>query len=368
MDGLSVVVPYGEAEYYRVRPTIAVPRPDSTSTNRALDLNGFFGFPPAMAALMPAYAAGHLLAVQATGSIDPSRSHFDAQHYMEVGVPGQSALVTGWLGRHLATRSPEKPSATLRALSFTFGLTEMLAGGPLTLPIPDPANFGVSGTSATRTQRLNWLSAQYASETDPLKSSAINTQRTITALTGLNINGYVPAGGAVYPNTTFARALRSTAALIRADIGVEAAQIDLSGWDTHSAQAPVTGSMATTMRTLAEGLAAFHADLEGASQLNRVVVVAMSEFGRNVRENGSQGTDHGRGNCMLVMGGAVAGGQVISQWPGLLQLQDNQDLYVTIDHRDILAEIVAKRLGNPALDVIFPGATPVFRGVISRAY
>jgi uncharacterized protein (DUF1501 family) len=369
MDGLSVIVPYAEPEYYRLRPTIAVAQPDSSNvTGRVLDLNGFFGLPPAMASLLPAYQAGHLLAIQATGSIDPSRSHFDAQHYMEIGVPGQSAVATGWLGRHLATRSPEKPLASLRALSFTFGLTEMLSGGPLSLPIPDPANFGLSGTSSTRTQRLAWLSSRYDGETDPLRSSALNTQRTITALTGLNINGYQPAGGAVYPNTSFARALRSTAALIRADMGVEAVQIDLSGWDTHSAQAPVTGSMATTMRTLAEGLAAFHADMQGASQLNRVTLVAMSEFGRNVRENGSQGTDHGRGNCMLVMGGAVAGGQVISSWPGLERLQDNQDLIVTIDHRDILAEIVSKRLGNPALDVVFPGVTPVFRGAIRYSY
>jgi uncharacterized protein (DUF1501 family) len=368
MDGLSVVVPYGEAEYYRMRPTIAVPRPDSTSTNRALDLNGFFGFPPAMAALLPAYRAGHLLAVQATGSIDPSRSHFDAQHYMEVGVPGQSALVTGWLGRHLATRSPEKPNAPLRALSFTFGLTETLGGAPLALPIPDPANFGLTGTSASRSQRESWLGTAYERETDPLRSSALNTQRTISTLAALNINAYQPSGGTVYPNTTFARALRSTAALVRADVGVEAVQIDLGGWDTHASQAPLTGSMATTMRTLAEGLAAFHADLEGASQLGRVTVVAMSEFGRNVRENGSQGTDHGRGNCMFVMGGAVAGGRVMARWPGLLQLQDNQDLMVTLDHRDILAEIVSKRLGNQALGVVFPGHTPNMPGAINFAY
>lgn len=368
MDGLSVVVPYGETEYYRVRPTIAVPQPDSTSANRALDLNGFFGFPPAMAALLPAYRAGHLLAIQATGSIDPSRSHFDAQHYMEIGVPGQSALVTGWLGRHLATRAPEKPAAPLRALSFSFGLTETLGGAPLALPIPDPANFGLSGNSASRTQRLSWLATAFDREVDPLRSSALNTQRTISLLSTLGINSYAPAGNAVYPNTSFARALRSTAALIRADIGVEAVQIDLSGWDTHSAQGPLTGSMATTMRTLAEGLAAFHADMDGASQLNRITVVVISEFGRNVRENGSQGTDHGRGNCMFVLGGAVAGGQVLTNWPGLQRLQDNQDLIVTIDHRDILAEIVSKRLGNQALDVVFPDLQPVFRGAIRYAY
>lgn len=368
MDGLSVIVPHGEAEYYRVRPTINVPRPDSSAANRATDLDGFFGVPPALTTLLPAYRAGHLLAVQATGSIDPSRSHFDAQHYMEVGMPGQSALVTGWLGRHLATRAPANPDTPLRALSFTYGLTETLAGGPLAMPIPDPANFGLSGTSSTRTRRLDWLNAAYAGETDPLRSTALNTQRTISTLAALNINAYLPAAGVTYPNTSFARALRSTAALIRADVGVEAVQIDLGGWDTHSDQAPLTGRMATVMQQLAEGIAAFHADIEGASRLQQVTLVAISEFGRNVRENGSLGTDHGRGNCMFVLGGAVAGGRVLHQWPGLLDLQDNQDLKVTIDHRDILAEIVLRRLGNPNLDIVFPGHTPTIHNVVNLSY
>ncbi len=368
MDGLSSVVPFGEPDYYTARPTIRIMPPDSSDANRAINLNGFFGFPPAMGALLPAYLAGRLLIVHATGSIDSSRSHFDAQHYMEVGMPGQSALVTGWLGRHLATRSPARPTASLRALSFTFGLTETLAGGPLTMPIPDPANFGLTGISSSRTARLEWLGTAFAGESDPLRTSALNTQRTIAALAGLGINTYLPSGNAVYANNSFARALRSTAALIRADIGVEVVQIDLGGWDTHSAQAPATGSMAATMRTLADGLAAFHADMDGSSRIDRVTAVVMSEFGRNVRENGSAGTDHGRGNCMFVLGGAVNGGQVLARWPGLARLTDNQDLTVTIDHRDILSEIVAKRLGNAALDVVFPGHAPVAYNAIRFGY
>jgi uncharacterized protein (DUF1501 family) len=366
MDGLSVVVPHGDAAYYTSRPTIAVPHPDSASTNRAIDLDGFFGFPPALSSLVPAFLNGNLLAIQATGSIDPSRSHFDAQHFMEAGVPGNTLLDTGWLGRHLASRPPAKSGATLRALSMTFGATDMLAGGPATLPIPDPANFGLSGTSSTRTARLNWLGSAYASETDPLKTAAQATQTTIATLSALNIGSYVPAGGAVYPNTSFARAMRSSAALIRGDIGVEAIQIDVGGWDTHSAQGPLTGSMASTMTQLAQGLAAFHADMEGAGRLNRVTVVAMSEFGRNVRENGSQGTDHGHGNCMFVMGGSTNGRQVMRNWPGLAagQLYQNQDLAVTIDHRDILAEIVTRRLGNTNLDYVFPGFAPTTREAV----
>ncbi len=174
------------------------------------------------------------------------------------------------------------------------------------------------------------------------------------------------AGGAVYPTGTFAAALRSTAALIRADIGVEAVQIDISGWDTHSAQGPLTGGMATNMRTFATSLASFHQDIEGANRLNQVTLAAISEFGRVARENGSQGTDHGHGNCMFVMGGNTNGGRVMSNWPGLSpgQLYENQDLAITIDHRDILAEIVSQRLDNSNIDYVFPGYTPSFRGAV----
>ena len=266
-DGLTLVAPFGDPAYYGLRPTIAIPQPDSTNVNRGVNLDGFFCLPNAMSSLLPAYQAGHLLIVHATGSTDPTRSHFDAQNYMEVGVPGADDLSTGWLGRHLASRPPTKANASLRAVGFSFGMPLTLAGAPDTLPIPDPGNFGLSGSSTTKTTRLNWLANAYASERDPLKSAALNTQRTIATLTGLNIAGYVPAGGAVYPTGTFAAALRSTAALIRADIGVEAVQIDISGWDTHSAQGPLTGGMATNMRTFATSLAAFHQDLAGAGPL-----------------------------------------------------------------------------------------------------
>lgn len=259
-----------------------------------------------------------------------------------------------------------KPNAALRALAFNYGLPLMLAGGPDTLPIPDPGNFGLSGTSSTRTQRLGWLGNAFASQPDPFKTSALNTQRTITQLSAIGISSYQPAGGAVYPTGSFGSALRSTAALIRADVGVEAVQIDLGGWDTHSAQGPFTGSMAATMRQFADAIAAFHADMAGADRLRRLTLVAMSEFGRKAQENGSQGTDHGHGNVMFVLGGSAVGGQVMTIWPGLAtgQLYQQQDLQVTIDYRDILAEIVSRRLGNTQLDVVFPAYVPTFRGAV----
>lgn len=364
-DGLSLVVPHGESAYYTLRRTIAIARPDSTNANRAQDLDGFFGLPPAMASLMPAFRAGNLLIVHATGSTDPTRSHFDAQAYMEVGAPTRDSA-TGWLGRHLASKAPMRPNAALRALAFNYGLPLMLAGGPNALPIANPANFALSGSSSTSAQRLAWLGTSFTNELDPLKASALNTQRTLTQLAAIGISSYQPSGGAVYPTSSFGTALRSTAALIRADVGVEAIQIDVSGWDTHNAQGPATGGMATTMRTLADALAAFHADMSGASRLGRVTVVVMSEFGRRALENGSQGTDHGHGNVMFVLGGSATGGRVLTQWPGLAagQLYQNQDLQVTIDYRDILAEIVARRLGNSQLDVVFPGYAPTFRGAV----
>ena len=363
-DGLSLVPPFGDPSYYALRPTLAIPPPGSAA-NPALNLDGFFGLPPAMAALLPVYQGGQLLIVHASGSTDPSRSHFDAQFFMEIGKPGDLNVVTGWLGRHLASRPPAKVDAALRGIGFNFGLPQTLVGAPDTLPIPDPANFGLSGSSSTRTQRLTWLGNAYQVERDPLRTAALNTQRTITTLSALNINGYVPAGGAVYPGGGFGTALRSTAALIRADMGVEAVQIDLGGWDTHSQQGPINGGMAVNMQQFAQAIAAFYVDMVYANKINNVTLVATSEFGRVARENASQGTDHGHGNAMFVMGGQVRGGRVLTQWPGLAdgQLYQNQDLQVTIDYRDILAETVLRRLGNTNLDLVFPGYTPTMRGV-----
>jgi uncharacterized protein (DUF1501 family) len=364
-DGLTLVAPFGDASYYSYRPTIAIPRPDSGSTTPAINLDGFFGFPTAMSALVPAYQSGQLLIVHATGSTDPTRSHFDAQFFMEIGKPGDRNVVTGWLGRHLASKPPMRVDAALRGIGFAFGLPQTLVGGPDTLPIPDPSNFGLAGNSSTRTQRLAWLGTAYSAERDPLRTAALNTQRTITTLSALNIGGYQPAGGAVYPGGSFGAALRSTAALIRSDIGVEAVQIDIGGWDTHSAQGPLTGGMSFTMTQLAQALGAFHADMNASNRMGNLTVVVMSEFGRVVRENASQGTDHGHGNVMFVMGGAVRGGRIMTIWPGLAagQLYQNQDLQVTIDYRDILAEVVLRRLNNTNLDLVFPTYTPSLRGV-----
>jgi uncharacterized protein (DUF1501 family) len=315
---------------------------------------------------VPAYQAKNLLVVHATGQFNVSRSHFDAQRFMEVGKPADPTIITGWLGRHLASVPPARTDAPLRALGLASGLQKTLVGGPKTLPIADPTNFTIGGSAATTTQRLDFLRGEYANAPEPMRSAALDAANTVTLLRNVNFSGYAPANGASYPTSSFGRALRSVAVLIKADVGIEAAQVDLGGWDTHAQQNPISGSMYNTMRDFANSLAAFHADvIQGAGSYN-VTVVAVSEFGRNVRENGSAGTDHGRGTVMFAMGKGIAGGRVLTNnWPGLARenLELGQDLKVTIDYRDILAEVVRDRLGNPQLNLVFPDYVPSFRGV-----
>jgi uncharacterized protein (DUF1501 family) len=370
-DGLSIAVPFADPNYYTSRSTIAIPRPDSSAATKGINLDGFFMFPQAMTGnaagtggLMPAFTAADLLIVQATGQLNNSRSHFDAQRYMEVGKPVDPNLVTGWLGRHLASMPPIKTDALLRGIGISNGLQKTLVGAPKTLPIADPANFTIGGAAATQAQRIAFLQGDYAAADEPMHSSALDATNTVALLKSVNFTGYAPANGAVYPNSSFGRALRSVAVLIKNDIGIEAAQVDIGGWDTHSGQDPLAGSMFNTMRDFSNSLGAFYADVIATGFT--VTVVAVSEFGRNVRENGSQGTDHGRGTVMFAMGKGIKGGRVLTKnWPGLARenLEQGQDLKVTVDYRDILAEIVQNRLANPNLDVVFPTWTPTMLGV-----
>ena len=370
-DGMSLVVPFGDPNYYIGRPTIAVARPDAAGTGpKAVALDNFFGFSPGMAPLMPAYTAGDLLVAHATGSVDTSRSHFDAQRYMEVGKPQDLNLATGWLGRHLATITPMRTNAPLRALGLTNGLPQTLVGGPKTLPIANPATFRIDGSTTTANVRAQFLASNYASAIDPVSANALDTTNTITLLQTINFTGYTTQNGAVYPNTGFGNALKSSAALIKSDVGVEAIHAFLGGWDTHSLQGPVPGldggGMHNRMLDLSSSLAAFYADVIQGTTANGVTVVIISEFGRNARENGDKGTDHGRGNVAFAMGKKINGGRVLTNgWPGLARenLESGQDLRVTLDHRDILAEIVQNRLGNTNLSTVFPDYTARIRGV-----
>ena len=361
MDGLTLCVPYADAALYAARPTLAIAPPGQPGGAIALD--GFFGLAPSAAPLLAPFQAGQLAFVHASGSTDPSRSHFDAQKFMELGNPAQpsSTLTTGWLGRHLQTSSPAG-GGLLRGIALEEMMPRTLAGAPKTLPLVDPDGFVMPGDASTASSRRAYLQGTYSAGGPPLATSALDTFATIDLLAQIDFAGYVPANGAVYPTDEFGEKLEAAAALIKADIGVEALAIDFDGWDLHAEMGPHSGAMAQKLDVLARGLNAFWRDL--GTTMSRVTLVAISEFGRRVAENGSHGTDHGHGNCMLVLGGHVAGGQVIRQWPGLAPAQlDQGDLAVTIDYRDVLSEILWYRLGCTRLSTVFPGYTPVFRGV-----
>lgn len=362
MDGLTTCVPYAEADLYAARPTLAVPPPGNPGG--AVDLDGFFGLHPSAAPLMTPYQAGHLAIVHATGSTDPTRSHFDAFKFMEFGIPEQpsSTIQTGWLARHLLAVSPTG-SGLLRgvALSSPPIMPKTLNGAPATLPIENLDLFTFPGDPSTAPNRRQALTQSYAATREPLKSAVTATFGTIDLLDQIDFANYQPANGAVYPDTLLGNQLKSAAALIKADVGVEAVMAEIGGWDLHAQLLPY---MPPLLDDLTRTLEAFY--LDNLAGIDKIVVVVMSEFGRRLAENASAGLDHGHGNCMLVMGGHIAGGQVMTNWPGLAapNLDAGLDLAITIDYRDILGEILNKRMEDNDLGSVFPNFTPTFRGIV----
>lgn len=367
-DGLSLVAPFGDSAYYSLRPTLALAQPDSGKAGACINLNGFFGIHPGMKPLMGAYNNGDLAIVHATGGIPNNwtRSHFDAQRWMELGKPNDLSITTGWLGRHLQTMPALKSGSLLRGVGIEYGLAQSLVGGPQSLPIDDPANYGYDGSFQDESQMAKWLSGAYTRTTEPVKSNACNAQAVVSLLQSIDFANYKPAGGATYPDSDLGHALRAAAALIRADFGVEAITVDSGNWDTHSSQGNVTGTFNDNATDLGSALAAFYTDHQSANRKD-VLTVTMSEFGRDAIENNSQGTDHGTANAMMLLGSGVNGGRVYASWPGLGpgQLFEDQDLAITTDYRDVLSEVVSRRLGNgTSLGQIFPGYTPNYHGIL----
>jgi uncharacterized protein (DUF1501 family) len=352
MDGLNVVVPFGEPNYYRMRPTIAIPEPKRSGADAALDLDGFFGLHPSLQPILPLFRSGQLAIVHAVGSPDPTRSHFDAQDYMESGTPGQKATDNGWLNRALQNMPEEKPSP-FRAVAFGPYLPRTLQGSAPAVAIADLKQFKMYGPQQTVE---GGFEAMYAQTVDhAMRGVGNETFEAIDQLKKINPDSYQPENGAQYPKSRFAQSLQEIAELFKADLGLEVAFLDSGGWDNHVNEGGVQGQLSNLLKDLGQGIAAFHQDM--GDRMGDVVFVSMSEFGRTAHENGNRGTDHGHANCMLVMGGNLQGGRVYTKWPGLNEDQLNQgrDLAVTTDYRSVLGEIISKHLGDTTLASVFPG-------------
>jgi uncharacterized protein (DUF1501 family) len=376
VDGLNMVVPFGEKAYYERRRSIAVPQPGG-NRNGAIDLDGFFGLHPSLAPLHDLYARRELAIVHAVGSPHPTRSHFDAQDFMETATPGDKASREGWLNRVLqhtgcecdgrtledrgahaadhaaGQRAMASAAETLRGVAMGASLPVSLRGKHAALAIEDVNRFGVAGGRDPSLESA--FARTYREGNDLVSSAADDAFEAIRVLKAANLAQYRPASGVRYPAGDFGRSLGQIAQLIKANVGVEIAFADIGGWDTHQAQGAADGQLARRLDELARGIRALYDDL--GDRMDDVVLLTMSEFGRTVAENGSGGTDHGHANCMIAMGGPVAGGRVLGTWPGLEreQLYEGRDLALTTDFRDVFAEIVSGHLDATKLDAIFPG-------------
>ncbi len=349
-DGLNIVVPRGEAEYYTMRPTIAIPQRD------VIDLDGFFGLHPAMSALKPLWETRRLAIVHAAGSPDPTRSHFDAQDFMESGTPGLKSTEDGWLNRALVATGDPQRDAAFRAVALGTALPRMLSGQAPALAVGNVNDFGVAPRNPQAQPLANTFESMYAASVDAvLHGTAQETFDAVKMLKAADPAKYRPAAGVVYPKGRFGDALKQTAQLVKANLGVQVAFTDIGGWDHHVNEGSSEGQLGRLLKEFSGSLAAFWQDMGALTA--ETVVVTMSEFGRTARENGTRGTDHGHANVMFVMGGAVHGGKVYGRWPGLAneQLYEQRDLALTTDFRQVMAEAVARQLGNPRPERVFPG-------------
>lgn len=356
-DGLNVVVPYREKNYYSMRPTISIPE------KQVVDLDGFFGLHPSLAPFKPLYDARQLAIVHAAGSPDMTRSHFDAQDYMESGTPGTKSVSDGWLNRALqaevacnCSRHNQEHTA-FRALALGAEVPLTLAGKIPAIALNNVSGFSIAGRGATPSPAANAFEAMYAGSGDQvLRAAGDETFEAVKMLRDANPAQYTPASGTNYPNSEFGNRMKQIAQLLKANLGVEAAFTDVTGWDTHQKQGGVNGQLANRLADFSASIAAFWRDI-GDDAAN-ITLVTMSEFGRTARENGTGGTDHGHANAMFILGGDIKGGKVYGKWPGLAneQLNEGRDLALTTDFRAVLGEIVTHALGAENLENVFPGA------------
>jgi len=356
-DGLSMVVPHGERAYYEARTSIAIPRPGAGVANAAVDLDGFFGLHPALGAFQPLYRQGILAPIHAVGSPSSTRSHFDAQDYMESGTPDRKATTDGWLNRYLAVRGTCEECAAaaaspFRAVAMTPQTPRILEGPAPAVAMNSLGEFTVraSGSSADRLEAL-----YRTGEADLVHGAGREMFEAVKMLQAANPQRYAPENNADYPRSPFGQRLKEIAQLIKAGVGLEIAFADVGGWDTHVNQGGASGQLANRLSDFALSISALVTDL--SDRMQDIVILSMSEFGRMVRQNGNGGTDHGHAGAMFVIGGGVHGGKVRGRWPGLEreQLYEGRDLALTTDFRTVFAEILDKHLGAEQVDRIFPG-------------
>jgi len=352
-DGLNVVVPYREPNYYAMRPTIGIPQ------DKVLDLDGFFGLHPSLASFVDLYKQGHLAIVHASGSTNDTRSHFDAQDFMENGTPGESLTLDGWMNRALQEEDKRalRKQTPFRAVAIGSQLPRILTGPIPALAIADLNSFSIAGKGATPSPTSNTLESIYAASGDHiLHAAGEETFDAVRMVRAANSAPYTPANSATYPNTDFGRSMKQVAQLLKSNLGVETAFTDVGGWDTHQNQGGASGALANRLTDFSNSIAAFWRDM--GDDAERITLVTMSEFGRTAHQNGTGGTDHGHGNVMFLLGGQVKGGKVYGKWPGLAneQLYEQRDLAITTDFRQVLGEVVNKTVGTRNLETVFPGA------------
>lgn len=389
VDGLNMIVPFGERAYYSARPSIAIARP-SSGAEAVIDLDGFFGLHPRMAPLKSLWDARQLAIVHACGSPNNTRSHFDAQDYMESGTPGVKSTTDGWLNRYMQAKpalSSVRPSTGLsrgsgrtdvegrrqdatpfRAVALAQQLPRTLQGTSPALAIGQIDQFGIRAGRETGMVQASF-EAEYAAAADRvLNRTGREAFDAIRMLESADPRRHQPANGAEYPRSPYGEALKQIAQLVKADVGLEIAFAESTNWDHHINEGGAAGQLANRLDDFARGLAALTRDL--GDRMADVLVLTMSEFGRAVAENGNRGTDHGHGNAMLAIGAGVRGGKVYGKWPGVEPEQrfEGRDLEVTTDFRDVFGEVVVRHLGVTDPRTIFPGyeiKPATFRGFIA---
>lgn len=367
VDGLNMVVPFGESAYYDLRSSIAIPKPQTGNAEAVIDLDGFFGLHPSMSAFKPLWDSKQLAIVHASGSPDNTRSHFDAQDYMESATPGVKSTRDGWLNRYLQSKQ-DKEQTSFRAVSITRTMPRVLQGPAPAVAMASLSEFAIRAGKSSENIQGGFEAIYAAKSNDALVAKGRETFEAVNYLKKSHPSQYKPDNGAQYPRNPFGNSLLQIAQLIKADVGLEVAFTDIGGWDTHVNQGNSRGQLANLLQQFSSGIAALYQDL--GQRMDDVIVLTMSEFGRTVRENGNRGTDHGHANAMFVLGNSVRGGKVYGRWPGLKndQLYEGRDLALTTDFRDVFGEVATHHLGSKDPRVVFPGYTlnvSKFKGFLS---